>query len=581
MARAVLGPPAVMLASTLLAAGPAAAVAQSTPPASPPVSGIRTVAVTPIAPRGGVMMLPLAARRAGHGWPRTLRLTLEDGSTLSGAVAWLHRRDPEELHRTWTADPSGLAVRLARSDDDSSDPTTGAPYLLVELPEDGAGGIRLGEQVLAPIWCDPDAPYAGRPLPAADRPPLMRIATPDRPDPHSPFEHWRWVLLGDRIDRRPPTTDVFGEIGALVARHYADMWRIGLARVGELSPGVAASCRDLLTRICHDGQTSFAAWVASPDELSLLLGTLLDHTRSADSVLAEALAWADARPPVAVWPEADFGSRVRIAILNRGHDRIVARLAWKGQDDLPVAAALEPGVVSRVFVDRAPLPEPDPIGLVRRDEPARQELVVTAGTQTVSLAFGRRAVGVRAPGAMLSPFRPTLDLASIQGREPRPLTVATATSLHLRRRLGRWEAFFDCRRSPRTGAETDVEPVPDDPFASFARGRPIRAVEAVVLHIGTEDAPDVVLAVPEHGDPRVLVGAGDGALEVHRRSFADRWYARVVLPESWLHGGRAAPTLIGATRAHAGTNAVETTPTAGPPWRAAPGRIAFDLTAWE
>ena len=86
-----------------------------------------TVAERPIAPRGGVMLLPLGARHPGTSWPPTLGLTMSDGTRLHGQVIWFApSRSRPAARRRWTDEPPRPFVRAVVPTDDSSDPAAGA-----------------------------------------------------------------------------------------------------------------------------------------------------------------------------------------------------------------------------------------------------------------------------------------------------------------------------------------------------------------------------------------------------------------------------------------------------------------------
>jgi hypothetical protein len=546
------------------------------------VRGILALTEEPIAPRGGVLMLPLGAQRHGESWPATLPLILSDGTTVEGSVVWICAREGDPARpRRWTDDPSGLAVRSIERGDDSA-AGGGAAYLLARLPVDGEGPIELGKPGsgrLRPVWCDlHEAPI--RENPPESEPLRMPLEdSPDRPDPSSPFEYWRWVLLAERLGLRPPSPQAYGPVGSLVAEHYAGLWRIGLGRLARPGPGVAATCRDLLTRICNDRDLPggrFAGWVAEPEELGRLLSILLDHTRTEASLVNEALAWADLHRPLLVWQEGAYGEQVRLAIVNRGFEALVAKLAWEGTADIPIAIELQPGLLTRVRVDRPPLP--GPTGLVQEEEPQRQVLLIDAPGQSVRVVFGRRCVTARPPGVFFPPLRPPLTLAEIESGRQRLIEPARATSMHVRRLWDRWEVFFECRR----GHEAPSTAAGDDPLRSFAGPLEVQGVEAVTLLIGPEDDPAVALTVPETGWHRLFVGGNDGTLQVHRRSFSDRWYCRIVLPEAWLPVLMESTALrLGGIRTHGDGEARETSPATSAPWRRAPGRAAVILGAWD
>jgi len=86
--------------------------------------------------------------------------------------------------------------------------------------------------------------------------------------------------------------------------------------------------------------------------------------------------------------------------------------------------------------------------------------------------------------------------------------------------------------------------------------------------------------VPEAGAAQVL-GASDAALEVHRRSHADGWYARLVLPDAWLSLFSDRPTSFAFVRRHGDGRGVEAGPGVALPWRLDPAPITVDLSAWD
>jgi len=521
------------------------------------------------------MMLPLVADVPDDHWPNALGITFDDGTQVTGQVIWIHAQAPA-IRRgpRWTDEASGLCVRAIGPDDDPSGSVSGAAYLAVRLPADGDGPLMLADHVLHPVWRDvrptPDPAFAAAPLEPA--------AGSDRPDPDSPFEYWRWVLLAEELDRSPPLPSRYGETGSLVAEHYADLWQIGLQRLAEHSPGVADACRDALTRICRDRETAFAAWVADPARLGTLLAVLLDFGRPAQALVSDALAWVDARPPLLLWPEGAAGEQVRLAIVNRTRKPLVARLQWDVSADVPIAVELAPGVLTPVIADRAPLP-PSPLVGGPPEEAPRQNLRVTAGTQTVDLPFGKRRLAPVAPGVFIGPFQAPLTLAEIDAYARRPVRAEHATAAHLRRLNRRWEVFFECRR-PDHGAQPD-RIAADDRLQRCSDWRAARGVEAITLLIGPDDNPSIALTVPEHGWKALFRGADDGTLEIHRRSYRDRWHCRIVLPDSWLGTTNAAEMLTGFLRTHGDSGAVETAPETSAPWRQRPSRLALDPTAWR
>ncbi|MCP3902944.1 MAG: hypothetical protein GY715_04845 [Planctomycetes bacterium] len=560
------------------------AAALTAPLHGAPVRGIRALTPAPIAPRGGVLMLPLTAERPGRGWPATVPIELHDGTLIDGTVIWIHPRAAEPGRaRLWTDDPAALAVRAVAPDDDTSRPTGGAPYLVARLPADGDGALRLGRQTLNPTWRDPDVSCTGLPLPGDDRPEMFLTAMPDRPDPDSSFEYWRWVLLADRIDLRPPAAGRYGAVGSLVAEHYADLWRIALAQLGRRHPGVAASARDALTRICDDGRQPFAAWVAGTSEPARLLGMLLDFNADENMLAREVLAWVESWPTLLVWTEVESGDSVRLAIVNRGSRPTVARFHWEdAPHDPPVAAELRPGWLTRVTITRPEAPPPSPVGLATRGLPEEHVLQLNSESLRLRIGVGAATIDLRPPGGIFPVLRPALTLADVQAGRQFPVNPATATLAHLRRRGAHWEMFFECRRPvdvpDGTGKLVPLEPDLDA----------VRTLEAVTLILGDQDEPDLVLTVPEHGTYQLRAGNDDGTLAVHRQSFDDRWHCRIVIPDSALPPPRSGyedepprHLRVSALRSHGGRAGLETTPVATVPWRRTPAPAVLRLDTWD
>ncbi|NNF42668.1 MAG: hypothetical protein HKN62_06415 [Phycisphaerales bacterium] len=521
------------------------------------VQGIRAATSTPLAPRGGVMQIPLTAAQPGTGWPATLPLELADGVRLQGTVAWLHRTRLESAAaRRWTADASGLGVRTIAPTDDTSRVDLGSPLLLVRLPPDGGGSVVFMGEPLSPRWFDPPPPATG--------PALKLESRPDRPDPASPLEYWRWTLLADQLGQSPPEIAFSDPAAAFLAEHYATIWRSALARLAAASPGVAAACRDQLTRIAMDGEQPFAAWVAQPAVVNDLLERCLDPDRDGDRLARAALAWSDAQSPLIAWPELVAAQEVRVAMVNQGLRPLVVRGRWTHvEEDVPIAVEIPAGQLTIVRLDRPPPPTPGLLGEVPEEPPAVLTLTAS-GVPPIRLAVGPRHLEARPPGVFLTPFRAPLTLAELQAGRQRAVAANRGTIAHVRRRAGRWEIFVDCRRPTPTTLGPQAE--------------------AVTLRLGPPQTPFATLLVPESGVVRRLDGDETlpNSLLVERRSYTDRWYMRMVVPDPW--GGDPGPIglfRLGCRRQHGDGEATETAPLTGPPWRRVTGAAEIDLNRWD
>ncbi len=522
-------------------------------------------------------MVPLTAQRPGDNWPELMTLSLSNQRRIQGIVAWVYPL-PTPNRRHWTEDSRRLGVRRIEPTDDTTIAEAGTPYLLARLPSAGRGQIRLQGRTLRPHWYDTPQLTGLMSADSTDRGTLELIEAADRPDPRSPFEYSRWVLLAHRLGMSPPSPLEYGEVGSMVAQYYADLWRLGLSRFRSISPGTASACRDLLTQTCLDQDRSFAVWVADPDELTGLLSLLLDFTQSDRQVMQSALAWADAKNLRLVWPQSADRDSVTVAIANPTFKPVVARFTWLGTDQAPVATRLEPAVLTRVDVDRPVRATDQPRRPVQPSvgESMPETLIVEVEGRSLEVTSRRDALIARPPGIVFAPLRAPLTLAEAQSHQQLAVPSDRSTLVQLRRFNHRWEIFWECRRPTPPTSEAD--------FAAIEDLHDTQGIEAVTLLIGPEETdggPTVVLIVPELGWRRLLVGENDGTLRIHRRSYNDRWYCRLVMPESWMKGHSPGRVEIGFTRTHGDSNAVEAGPNTTVPWQLDPGRVAVDISTWE
>jgi hypothetical protein len=598
-------PPALFTAAALLGLAWISAAAHAVS-----VRGIRSRVEQPLALRNGIMLLPLTAERAGDHWPSATELTLLSGPrsrvTLKGEIAWIEFQSTlAPLRRRWTDDPRNLRIRAIQPDDDSSsaDPVAGTgPYLLIQLPAQASGELLLGKQRLKPVWRDlPGSnPLAGGDH--GDEQAALTISeSPDRPDPESPFEYWRWTLLADRLGLSPPAPRG-SPVEQLAAEHFAQLWRVGLTRLYGQSERLARECRDLMVHTCIDANPALqsrlgglampregllrrqpvAAWLADVNQINSLLGRLLDFSRSDSDMLADAAAWFDAQEPVYVWPEAEHGPTVRMAAITPLSDPVPITLRWEASDAEAISTHIEPGVLTHLEVARMPLPT-GRIGMPAPPEPQQQVLIVECRGRTHRLTFGPRVIIAKPPAVFFPQLAAPLTLAEVQARGQRPAPAEYTTSVQLRRLGGRWEVFAECHRpeAPVKDAATDVPSASTAPPLNTYDN--LRGIEALTLLIGDDagNGPAVWLTVPERGWLNLVRGSNDGSMQVHRQSRADRWYCRIVLPDHWMPVRGEGPALIGIIRSHGDSNSVETGPGTSVPWRIAPPRAAIDTTHWD
>lgn len=517
------------------------------------------------------MMLPLVLEDSQFVQPQDVALRDGSGRIIQSSLLWLETGEAPDVE-SWTTDPRHIRIRPLEGRESAEGPKR--LLLLARLPRDGDGDLYLGEQRLRPVWRDmPEVDYSRR------GGQLALIGSPSRPDPRSPFEYWRWVVLADAFDVEPPDTAAYGEQDRLVAEHFADLWSIALARMEEHDAALVARMREVLTRICMDEHHAFAAWPADSASLSRILGLLLDFTRPDEAIAAEASAWLDRHEKPLMWIESATSDRVDLAIVNPAGHMVVARLSWVLDDvarsaegaAVPLAVQLPEGRLTRVRMER-------PI-----DEAGNRldALRVQVGTWAEQFLLGPPRVIAQPPGLSLPPLQPALTLARVQMDQPGAVPGDWATLVQIRKRAGRWEVFLECRR-PLPDADSQRE----GRSSSERHDGPdqVRGREGVLLFVGDDVRGEahVQVFIPETGWHQFFRGENDGTMQVHRRSYSDRWYCRIVLPERWLN------TLIegdlseiGLLRTHRDANGVQYLPYPAPPWRLSPGVFSVDLTQWD
>lgn len=488
--------------------------------------------VAPTAVRGGILAIPLRLPPEGDGLPAEVSLTIRDPASdqatqVLGRVIYL-ATPIERTEPRWTRSANPTVIRTVA---DGVDPRTllqaelpqrirsvDAALLLVDTPVvSGAATLQLGKTILTPAWLEP-----GPTLEAVGEASLMDpegVApwSDDRPDPQSPFEWFRWTLIAPLRGERVPAPP--GDIaGQLFARHVAELWLAGLARIERQSKGVADSVRDWLTATVHwagrDSSETFghgkplgppgtgiAMWIADPAELGSLLGILLDRNRDDESIMNAVLAWMDARTPMALWVESDVAGRVTVVLANPLIEEMVVTMQWLGESLPPLATLVPFRTIDRVHVDR-PAGRPS-----AGDSPEPIVLALESGSTVKRLAFAPRAVRAKPPSLSFGAFVPAMTLADVQAGRLGAVPPEWSTVASLRRRDGHWEVFAECMTpTPNSSSET----------AADSLTVVVRDHSFTVRRDGTID------------------GDADALVEVGVRNYADRWRVRITLPDSWL-----------------------------------------------
>jgi hypothetical protein len=514
---------------------------------------VRVTQLEPVAAVGGVLVVPLEI--SDERWPTSVRFEPDDGSPpIDATVAWVGPAQPG-VERSWTMSDERIEVREAAnvpSDADVRD--AGVAVAAVRLPPRRAGAFRVAGARVSPRWLPlaETEPDAKRPAMPMSPPPVA-----DQPDPVAPMEWFRWWLMAEAIDARPPEPSG-SPVERLLALHRAQLWRAGLERVERTSAGVARELQSRLTAVCSERRggavRAVAAWIARADELGALLGILLDDTRTDEQVMEAALSWVRARPPVTVWIDGDDGRSVRLVALNPGDEEAVIRMEWVDAPGMPPLPLRVPARgVGRQTMERPPALMPDLA--TAQSAPQAGELLLQWKDWSQRLSVPPSVVMPRPPGLSMGLLLPPLSLADAQRGRIMPPPAAFATTASVRRSQGAWEVFVECLRPE------------------------LQELDELEILLGTEGGSLGRVRMGEHGEP-VLAGFAVTP-QVRRGSFRDRWRAVVRMPEGWPGALRERPAcmVVGVARAPGGAGTRQIAGPAVPPWTPMPTML-LDPAGW-
>ncbi|MDE0889883.1 MAG: hypothetical protein OSA40_10540 [Phycisphaerales bacterium] len=509
-------------------------------------SAVTPGAVSPTAIRGVDLLVPLRIPKSRIAWPTTVSANI-GGSDIKADVVWIVNRLVEDP--LWTSPATG--VEIFQMPVGPREPLPGVPVALLPIPEDADGAISMLGAVWSPVWLD--AP----PEPSPDAA-IVPSRGPDA-DPvlDDPLEWFRWRLLADLMDARPPEPRLSNDLSVRLAEAIAAEWRSALLRVASSSPGAASEIGERLTAAVEDparpvNDRMIAAWPTDQRGLAGLRSLLLDPARTPAEAVQAGLAWFDARPSFLAIETSTGGDRVEIDLINPTHGELVILAAWESEP-AEIALIAPPRSISRHEIER-----PDVGGGVL---PTDEVLDLRHGGRSVRLPCGPRAIPVRPPGASFGTFILPRTLAGVDGGFVQATAPLESTQAVLRRRNGRWELFIEARH---LGAST--------------------VGDRLFIQVGDQRRPAGVIQIDSTGDWKRLAGVAAPSLTVEVRSFVDRWRCSVLLPEAWLveaiSGGGRGSVLVGirrdgpgSYRQHAGTSV--------PVWRRDIIPLAFSINDWN
>lgn len=510
-----------------------------------PAESLSPAVRAPAVIRGGDLLLPLVIPERPIAWPTTLPVRI-GGREVAADVVWLNDRPLEA--RTWTSPNTSLEVEQRPVGPMEALP--GVPVLLVPVPRDADGEIAIAEVVWTPAWFDPPSAWA------QDLEPVRTRGVDADPVLDDPLEWFRWCLLAELQEARPPAGDFRSRLARRVATSIANEWRVGLRRVASSSRGTASQLRERLTAVVTDrsdpGGRAVAAWPTDQRALAGLRSLLLDPARTPAEAVNAGLAWLDARPAFLAMEIASDGDRVEVDILNPTRGELVVTATWESDPTgVPLLAA--PSTITRHEIDRP--------GLAGGPFPSDEVLSLAHAGRVTRIPFGPRAIPVRPPGASFGTFILPRTLADVDRDVVQAVAGAESTQAILRRREGRWEVFIEARFLPTA----DVE-------------------DRIFLQVGDRRRPAGVVEIRPDGSWERLRGRSDESLQVDTRRFSDRWRTSVLLPEAWLveaiseAGGGS--ILLGIRR-DGPRGFVQYAGISSPAWRRDIVPLAFGINDWN
>ncbi len=517
---------------------------------------ISVALANPAAVRAGVIAIPLRQQSPNDVWPSHLVLKPKDGGpSFDGVIAWIGAK-PAPTERTWTQSQEQLDIRpIEMAPQNQSPQESGSVVLLAKTPRDIHGALVVGTSTVEPVWFD-----VAEIEPDPAKLPLKLGDTYALPDPVAPAEWFRWWLLADAADRKPPAA-AGDEVQQLFAMYRAQLWQAGIERIERQSPGVAAEIRERLTAVSVESNAGHpamrkACWIADADSLSQLLSILISTDRSDEKCMETALSFIRSISPVTMWPESDDGRALHFAACNSSPEEIVIQFSWLEAPNLPpLAMRLPPNGIARITVDRPAELMPDPLS--GEPSPIVGTLLMTWPNNATRMQVAPAQSIIRPPGYSLGLFLPTLSLADAQVGKIQPLPLTWSTTASVRRKFGHWEIFAECLRA-EVRIEDQLEVTLGDSVRTMAR-----------------------IQVGEAGVRKVNSSSGSGAPEVRTDSFADRWRCVIEVPEEWLPmEGKGRPFVIGVSRFTSGPSSRQTAIAAAPPWQVGPPLIQLEAAKW-
>jgi len=571
-------------------------------------------------------------------FPKSAAITTSDGRRVIAQVRWLRSEPINRPHQpmptaipdgTETDQPAGIAQQT--SDNETAVfPWAESPFparevvpppidestenyhafLLLEDGGDFATGLaRIGKTTFAvDVFDNPRFESLG---PPAD----LRSPEDDdwwaQPDQHSPLEAFRRSLLPSKT-LGEASIPSYSRLLDVLAQQNAARFQLKLAELGKVSPSVADTLVETLSRTARDGRVTFATWPTAAADLAELDRLLLsDPTPDHDKEWASAiLAWIERQPPAVMWIESAHGDSVRLAVANLTNITEEVNLRWQATADKQHSAKtirIPARTVYRTRMDRPNLVNGESVLSLyggRKTRPIQTTRIRPAEQSVVP------------PHATLGPALRMWRLESWSKSSPIPAHEDEQTRILLRYLDHHWQLFGNCRtnttssepssdsKNAATGSDDDNDD--DDGLngqselsqsdlssnsGNQEHSLPISlsataGFEAITLFVGSYSQPICVFSIFPSGAMRVWryryaesqkEMIEEMNLEVRRVD--STWEFSIRIPDAWIRNSEQ--TLqIGFIRTNQNTLSAECYPQPCLPWRLDPGRKRFDLSTW-
>jgi hypothetical protein len=516
----------------------------------------------PVVMAGRMLVLPLSVidqQASVSGFPRRLPVELGDGSRLEGDVVWMSRRSVETPH-AWAP----VAARWSIGPTVEPDAELALPLLAVSMPDRVPDTPMLvGGDRVRPIVIEETGRLWQLDLESAQRSSedLLAIVMPIADDP---TQFWRAALMADRlgvVGRWPAFEDPFSHA---LAHQEAARWRAALDELAALDVDLARRTRARLTATCTIGGRGVPAWPVDARMLSELRQVLLEPSLTGEQRLVRVQSWLSSQPKVLAWPVYDgVRATMTVGVANLTDTEIPIIARWDRNEPFPDVRRL-PGGASIVFDVYRPAGASTGAGVLR--------LEFGDAHEPVHIPVPPALIGCEPPGAVVGPLAAMLVQRDwIAGRLQR-LPDTRATRGLVRQTEAGWELYIECRRG-------EAGPGPSR-MTNPARSHASRlTAESIYIFVGPYEDPRALIGVDPMGDVVSYRGRLDGARPPSVTTSGDVWTATIPIADAWIESGQV--LRLGLVRSFGSGEAPASWPMPVLPWRVEPGRVSFDLSAWD